>query len=115
MVDGSSPPADDVKLHDDSFTTRENDADDFFSSLIEDLAKEMSNEETEPVLMKSMTVASDSRRSSNLSSLTVPELKDLLRSKGLKVGGTKAELINRLHSIDGLFKNIATRSDTEER
>jgi len=49
-------------------------------------------------LMKSTKVASDSRRSSNLSSLTVPELKDLLRSKGLKVGGTKAELIDRLQT-----------------
>jgi hypothetical protein len=30
------------------------------------------------------------------SKLTVPTLKDLLRSKGLKVSGTKAELIERL-------------------
>ena len=97
VVDGSSSSGVDDKLRNDSFTTREvNDADDFFSSLIEDLAQEM--EETEPVLMKSKKDASDTRRSSNLSSLTVPELKGLLRDKGLKVGGTKAELIDRLQN-----------------
>jgi hypothetical protein len=31
-----------------------------------------------------------------LEALTVPELKEMLRSKGLKVGGRKAELIERL-------------------
>jgi hypothetical protein len=30
------------------------------------------------------------------SSMTVAELKDILRSKGLKVGGKKSELIERL-------------------
>eukprot|EP00956_Cyclotella_meneghiniana_P018518 scaffold30907_cov61-Cyclotella_meneghiniana.AAC.2 len=33
---------------------------------------------------------------SDLESLTVPQLKDLLRSKGLTVGGRKNELIARL-------------------
>ena len=31
-----------------------------------------------------------------LAKLTVPKLKDMLREKGLKVGGTKKELIKRL-------------------
>ena len=31
-----------------------------------------------------------------LSSLTVPQLKEMLRERGLKVGGRKAELIERL-------------------
>ena len=35
-------------------------------------------------------------KSSDLESLTVPQLKDLLRSKGLTVGGRKNELIARL-------------------
>jgi hypothetical protein len=30
--------------------------------------------------------------------MTVPELKEMLKSKGLKVGGKKAELIERLQS-----------------
>jgi hypothetical protein len=34
----------------------------------------------------------------DLSSLTVPELKNMLRSQGLKVGGRKAELIERLRN-----------------
>jgi ABC-type uncharacterized transport system substrate-binding protein len=59
----------------------------------------MSNEDTGPELMTSaQKTAIVSRSSTNLSSFTVPELKDLLRSKGLKVGGTKAELIDRLQS-----------------
>ena len=32
----------------------------------------------------------------SLTAMTVPELKDILKSKGLKVGGKKAELIERL-------------------
>jgi len=34
-------------------------------------------------------------------SLTVPELKDELRSRGLKVGGNKSELLDRLLVVDG--------------
>ena len=33
----------------------------------------------------------------DLSKLTVPALKDLCRAKGLKVGGKKSELIERLN------------------
>lgn len=96
--DASSISGVDVALRDDSSTSREvDDADDFFSSLIEDLAQEMSSKETESEVIVSTKAISDSRNR-NLSSLTVPELKDLLRSKGLKVGGTKAELIDRLQS-----------------
>mmetsp|Transcript_8805 Transcript_8805/g.16075 ORF Transcript_8805/g.16075 Transcript_8805/m.16075 type:complete len:740 (-) Transcript_8805:72-2291(-) len=61
--------------------------DDFFSSLIDDVAvQETSNKQT------------SSENHSDYTSLTVPALKDLLRSKGLKVGGKKAELIERLQS-----------------
>lgn len=38
----------------------------------------------------------DSNVSDDLNSLTVVELKEILRSKGLKVGGRKAELVERL-------------------
>ncbi len=39
--------------------------------------------------------------SGDFDSLTVPELKDELRSRGLKVGGNKSELIDRLLENDG--------------
>lgn len=95
----SSSSGSDVSQRDDLFTSSDvNDADDFFSSLIDDLAQEMSNEDTGPELMTSTEKTAIVSRSTNLSSFTVPELKDLLRSKGLKVGGTKAELIDRLQS-----------------
>lgn len=55
--------------------------DDFFSSLMDDFAPEHHD-----------------ANNGDLKSLTVPELKDLLRSKGLKVGGKKSELIERLQS-----------------
>jgi hypothetical protein len=38
----------------------------------------------------------------DLEDLRVPELKDRLRSLGQKVGGKKAELIERLRSAEGM-------------
>ena len=87
--------------------------DDFFSSLIKDVASELElprNEQTKlesrrdvspltslpPEEIGSTQASTKSQR--DFSSLTVPELKDLLRSQGLKVGGNKIELINRLQS-----------------
>ena len=46
--------------------------------------------ESEPIVEETKNV--------DYSSMTVAELKDILRSKGLKVGGKKAELIERLES-----------------
>ena len=40
--------------------------------------------------------SSESLDEANLTAMTVPELKEILKSKGLKVGGKKAELIERL-------------------
>jgi hypothetical protein len=74
--------------------------DDFFSTLLGDVRDELEshrnehkNEESSPP-----TTQPSPERSGDLSALTVPELKDLLRSKGLKVGGNKVELISRLQS-----------------
>eukprot|EP00578_Thalassiosira_sp_NH16_P024139 CAMPEP_0181099338 /NCGR_PEP_ID=MMETSP1071-20121207/12607_1 /TAXON_ID=35127 /ORGANISM="Thalassiosira sp., Strain NH16" /LENGTH=806 /DNA_ID=CAMNT_0023181995 /DNA_START=146 /DNA_END=2566 /DNA_ORIENTATION=+ len=79
--------------------------DDFFSSLIDDLADDLQSPEvqdtsSEPTSSESHNVSEQTHTQSNrdLKSLTVPQLKDLLRDKGLKVGGKKAELIDRLQS-----------------
>ena len=63
-------------------------ADDFFSDLADDATPEETTTSPQP----------SSEHKSDLTSLTVPLLKDLLRSKGLKVGGKKAELIERLQN-----------------
>lgn len=87
-------------------------ADDFFSSLMDDLSDDLADEfdespavqeaaSTESPLLESHSAneeASSASHHSDLKSLTVPALKDMLRSKGLKVGGKKAELIERLQS-----------------
>lgn len=76
--------------------------DDFFSQLESDLSSalddtavpsssSLSEEESKP---KPPSKAPS--HNSDLGSLTVPELKDMLREKGLKVTGKKAELIERL-------------------
>ena len=92
--------------------------DDFFSNLIKDVASELELPRNEQTKLESRRDVSPStspppeetppketdstqastKRQSDFSSLTVPELKDLLRSHGLKVGGNKGELINRLQS-----------------
>jgi len=88
--------------------------DDFFSSLIDDVAEELKTsakaEDDAPQddFFSSLTddaavEETGSKQTSlethgDLKSLTVPVLKELLRSKGLKVGGKKAELIERLQS-----------------
>jgi hypothetical protein len=82
--------------------------DDFFSSLINDVANDIELPRNELTKLEGQISASQppqetgvtqaTTKSHDLSSLTVPELKDLLRSKGLKVGGNKLELINRLQS-----------------
>ncbi|KAL9181191.1 hypothetical protein ACHAXT_009996 [Thalassiosira profunda] len=56
-------------------------------------------QETHTVSTVSSTPVS-SQRHGDLTLLTVPELKDMLRSRGLKVGGKKAELIERLGNTD---------------
>ncbi|KAL7536269.1 hypothetical protein ACHAXR_007035 [Thalassiosira sp. AJA248-18] len=81
--------------------------DDFFSSLIDDVADELespsliddvADEVKSPMIQETSSKQTSSEDNADLSSLTVPALKDILRSKGLKVGGKKAELIERLQS-----------------
>ncbi|KAL7548522.1 hypothetical protein ACHAWF_011824, partial [Thalassiosira exigua] len=84
--------------------------DDFFSRLMDDVADELDSISTatgseDPSLSHADHDAgsesleySTSKLQTDLSSLTVSELKGLLRSRGLKVGGKKAELIDRLQS-----------------
>ena len=72
-------------LQDDFFSS--SDADNFFLSLIDDLTQEMSNEEKTPEAYSDMMTSTKeiSTTHGNLSSFTLPQLKDLLRGKGLKV------------------------------
>lgn len=67
--------------------------DDFFSSLINDVADELESETVEEVAGGKRAMSGSH---GDLSSLKVLELKEMLRSRGLKVGGKKAELIERL-------------------
>jgi len=59
---------------------------------VEDDEDEEEEEIFEPEVVEPTTKESNT----DYSSMTVAELKDILRSKGLKVGGKKAELIERL-------------------
>lgn len=87
--------------------------DDFFSNLMKDVANDLESprkKQTETERRKivspltslaaqeSGSIQASTNDNGDLSSLTVPELKDLLRRRGLKVGGNKTELINRLQS-----------------
>jgi len=67
--------------------------DDFFSGLIDEIADEVEASSRQEVTASKQRSSSEK---SDFSQLTVPELKDMLRSKGLKVGGKKSELIERL-------------------
>jgi hypothetical protein len=73
--------------------------DDFFSTLLGDVRDELESNEQKNKESPPPTTQPSPERSGDLSALTVPELKDLLRSKGLKVGGNKVELISRLQSL----------------
>jgi hypothetical protein len=76
--------------------------DDFFSGLVDDVADELEmTERKEKTVRQSTEKAQNSPKDTigDLNSLSVPELKEILRSKGLKVGGRKSELIERLQSI----------------
>lgn len=75
--------------------------DDFFSGLMDDVADELEKTESKGNSAKKNVKAvktPNGSYGSDLSSMTVPELKEMLKSKGLKVGGRKAELIERLQS-----------------
>ncbi|CAB9502060.1 expressed unknown protein [Seminavis robusta] len=104
-------------------TSGEDDSDDFFASLGETLSVELqgdddtqqsstdqysAEEESIPTQKQSTATAqpevvkspapssSGAATSTDLSKLTVPKLKEMLKARGLKVSGKKAELIERL-------------------
>ncbi|KAL3801044.1 hypothetical protein HJC23_002337 [Cyclotella cryptica] len=75
--------------------------DDFFSGLMDDVADELEiMERKEKTVQQSTVKVQNSPKDviGDLNSLSVPQLKEILRSKGLKVGGRKSELIQRLQS-----------------
>jgi len=85
--------------------TEDDVSDDFFSSLMNDVASDLELESTEDkAAIDSSHASSESHDSApspgSLASMKVPELKELLRSKGLKVGGKKQELIDRLTNVN---------------
>ncbi len=45
--------------------------------------------------------------------LTVPQLKDVCRQKGLRVGGLRAELIQRLVDAETLTEEFSSSDDDE--
>ncbi len=66
---------------------------DFFSGLIDEIADEVEASQLDTPAPSKQKSASNEI---DLAKLTVPVLKDMLRDKGLKVGGKKSELIERL-------------------
>jgi len=72
----------------------EDEGDDFFSDLIDTIADEVEASSRQGDAPSKLT----SSEQSDFAKLTVPELKDVLRSKGLKIGGSKRELIERLQN-----------------
>jgi hypothetical protein len=68
--------------------------DHFFSGLMDDVADELEMTQKKSVKVEKALKSSQG----DYDSMTVTELKDMLKSRGLKVGGRKAELIERLQS-----------------
>ena len=69
---------------------------DFFSGLIDEIADEVEASSRQEDAPPSSKQSSSSSEQADFAKLTVPVLKDMLRDKGLKVGGKKSELIERL-------------------
>lgn len=84
-----------------STTSGGNSDDDFFANLEGDLNEELSSSTTSTSKEESKSVdhaptTKTASSSGDLSKLTVPILKGMLKEKGLKVSGKKSELIERL-------------------
>jgi len=78
--------------------------DDFFNDLADDLfatdelASKVDDKLKQTSTIKGSSASSSSSSSEDLSSLTVPVLKGMLKERGLKVSGKKSDLIDRLQS-----------------
>ena len=73
--------------------------DDFFDGLMNDVADELEKTESKREVAKPKpvkVVKASGHSNGDLNSMTVEELKKMLKKKGLKVGGRKADLIERL-------------------
>lgn len=94
-VDGQQPPQ-----------NKKDNSDDFYATVINDnkeipSTKLISNEAKDVPSRSDVSIESSRRKpavvnTNELSGRTIPDLKDMLRDKGLKVSGKKAELIERL-------------------
>jgi hypothetical protein len=97
-------------LDDDiSASTASGEPDDFFAQLEAELESQLSSGAPEKIVsdkvpsatsreVEALPVPVDKVGASDLGERTVPELKEMLRERGLKVSGKKAELIERLTS-----------------
>jgi hypothetical protein len=71
-------------------------SDDFFSGLMDDVADELDRSESKTAKSPVKVVQKSKGNNGDFNSMTVPELKEMLKERGLKVGGRKSELIERL-------------------
>ena len=108
LSDSSSLPNTHVQS-DTATGANKNDDDDFFASLEADLNTQLSSKshenedffaspstETASPPTPELSTKDSGTSSADLKSMTVPILKEMCRERGLKVGGKKAELIERL-------------------
>ena len=81
----------------DEFRSDQNNQQKYLTSLIQELVSSAGRSAPEESEISTTEDASSSQcDQEDLNSLTVPQLKEMLRIKGLKLGGRKAELIERL-------------------
>jgi transcription antitermination factor NusG len=101
---GSSNNKDDSFFSDDDFFDSLQESmdgtkptsDDFFAGLMDDVADEIDRSESKNPAKSPVKVVQTKGNHGDFDSMTVPELKEMLKERGLKVGGRKSELIERL-------------------
>jgi hypothetical protein len=84
-----------------SFNIQDDDGDAFFAALETELESDQNSELIAPQSHKAtseLDSSSSAKKAVEVNSLTVPELKDMLRQRGLKVSGKKSDLIERFLS-----------------
>ena len=87
------------KAKEDTTATRSSgdEDDDFFADLMAELNESLEEDALPQTPNPIERAPLPTHASEDLSKLTVPKLKEILRSKGMKVGGTKKELLERLN------------------